>query len=87
MKKWISRTNKKYDKLAEPWRFLIAFLVVLPFLILTNCKNKYLMILGSFWVLCFVLWRMIAFCIANQEDIKKDKSDWDPMKDDPDYMG
>ena len=58
MKKFIINSNRKYDSLKEPWRFLIVTAMVFPAIALLSSQNKFAILAGALWFLIVVLWRM-----------------------------
>lgn len=70
MKKIILKTNKFYDAIKEPWRFLITILIVLPFILSVNSENINFILISVIWTLLFVVWRMAGFTLTSNTNKK-----------------
>lgn len=60
MFKFLDNLNKRYDRIQEPYRFLIAMFIMHPVFLLGAFPNYYTVI-GTTLVCCFALYREIKF--------------------------
>jgi len=68
MRKIIIKSNHFYDKIKEPWRFLIAIIIIMPF-ILAVALESYLLI-SVIWLLSFTIWRILGFRLSSKSNKK-----------------
>jgi len=56
---WTHKSNKWYDNLKEPWRFLLGMLLAnIGIVLLCASHNAPLSCIGAIWILFLVLWRI-----------------------------
>ena len=60
MIKYLDQLNKRYDRIQEPYRFLIAMFIMHPLFLLGAFPNYYTVI-GTLLVLAFGFYRAIKF--------------------------
>lgn len=70
MKKIILKTNKFYDVIKEPWRFLVAVIIMMPFILAVTLENKNFILISVIWTLFFVVWRMAGFTLTSNTNKK-----------------
>jgi len=68
MRKIIIKSNHFYDKIKEPWRFLIAIIIIMPF-ILAVALESYLLV-SVIWLLSFTIWRILGFRLSSKSNKK-----------------
>jgi hypothetical protein len=68
MRKIIIKSNDFYDRIKEPWRFLIAIIIIMPF-ILAVALESYLLI-SVIWLLSFTIWRILGFRLSSKSNKK-----------------
>lgn len=75
VKYYFLKANMKYDGTKEPWRFLIALLLVTPWMFTMDSKiGSTGKILGICWMLALVLMRMCwHFWVKVRMEEKKDE--------------
>ena len=62
MKKWILKSNAWYDKIKEPWRFLLIIVLASPMIGLSS-DNATWSIICALWLMLLVGWRMAGYVI------------------------
>ena len=56
MKKFILKSNAAYDKLKEPWRFLLLLLVASP-TVLSPIESTAFTFISASWTFLIICWR------------------------------
>lgn len=68
MKKFFLKTNKFYDGIKEPWRFLIVILILLPFILSVSSENINYILISVIWLSAATSWRLVGFALTSKSN-------------------